>query len=99
MGRVFWIAIALIGIVLLLLVTNNDAGSTFGIANDSTSRAWPILAYGALLSGLRYWVREFRSAISLRNLADMDRYYSRPRRPDTNIAMNCRMLAIVLPRA
>ncbi|MGN7770613.1 TIGR02281 family clan AA aspartic protease [Phyllobacterium sp. 22552] len=43
--RVFWIAIALIGIVLLLLVTNNDAGSTFGIANDSFAR----LAYFGIL--------------------------------------------------
>ncbi len=66
--RLFWIAIALIGIVLLLLVMNNDAGSTFGIANDSFAR----LAYFGIL-GVVFGSALLGSGIplshSLRNLA------------------------------
>jgi aspartyl protease family protein len=34
MNRLFWIVMGLIGLALILLVFNNAAGTTFGIAND-----------------------------------------------------------------
>lgn len=54
MPRLFWILIALIGGVLLLLVANNDAGSTFGLANDQFARlsymgVWGIVLGAAIL--------------------------------------------------
>ncbi|MGH7006256.1 MAG: retropepsin-like aspartic protease family protein, partial [Alphaproteobacteria bacterium] len=54
MGRLFWIVIALIGIVLLLLMLNNDAGSTLGLENESFARfaylgIWGIVLGAAIL--------------------------------------------------
>ncbi|MBC2884995.1 TIGR02281 family clan AA aspartic protease [Ochrobactrum sp. CM-21-5] len=59
MGRFFWIAIAVIAIVALLLMSNNDSGMTMGLANDAFARAaylgiWGVvLAAGLLGSGIR----------------------------------------------
>jgi aspartyl protease family protein len=54
MGRLFWIIIALIGATLLLLMANNDSGSTLGIANDDFARfaymgIWGVVLGSALL--------------------------------------------------
>ena len=54
MGRLFWIIVALIGVTLLLLMANNDAGSTLGMANDDFARfaymgIWGIVLASALL--------------------------------------------------
>lgn len=54
MGRLFWIIIALIGATLLLLMANNDGGSTLGMANDDFARfaymgIWGIVLASALL--------------------------------------------------
>lgn len=59
MGRFFWIIVALIAVVVLLLMANNDSGITMGFANDAFARAaylgiWGIvLAAGLLGSGIR----------------------------------------------
>lgn len=58
MGRMLWIIIALIGVVLLLLMINNNAGSTLGLNNDQFARfaylgIWGIvLGAGILGSGI-----------------------------------------------
>ncbi|MFD1197438.1 TIGR02281 family clan AA aspartic protease [Brucella gallinifaecis] len=59
MGRLFWIVIAAIAIVILLLMANNDSGTTLGLANDAFGQAaymgiWGIvLAAGILGSGIK----------------------------------------------
>ena len=59
MGRLFWIIIALIGATLLLLMANNDSGSTLGMGNDDFARfaymgIWGVVLGAALLgSGIR----------------------------------------------
>ncbi|MEK1851591.1 MAG: TIGR02281 family clan AA aspartic protease [Phyllobacterium sp.] len=54
MGRLLWIIIALIGATLLLLIANNDSGSTLGIQNDDFARfaymsIWGVVLGSALL--------------------------------------------------
>lgn len=54
MGRLLWIIIALIGATLLLLMANNDSGSTLGIQNDDFARfaymsIWGVVLGSALL--------------------------------------------------
>lgn len=49
MPRLFWIIIALVGIVLLLLMVNNDAGSTLGMANDQFARLAYLSIWGVVL--------------------------------------------------
>ena len=59
MSRFLWIIIAVIGGGLILLVLNDSAGSTFGIANDAFGQTlylgiWgTVLAAGILGSGMR----------------------------------------------
>lgn len=59
MGRLFWIVIAAVAIVILLLMANSDSGTTMGLANDAFARAaymgiWGVvLAAGLLGSGIR----------------------------------------------
>ncbi|APX69121.1 TIGR02281 family clan AA aspartic protease [Brucella sp. 6810] len=59
MGRFFWLVIAAVALVALLLMSNNDSGTTLGVANDAFARAaylgiWGIvLAAGLLGSGIR----------------------------------------------
>jgi aspartyl protease family protein len=59
MNRLFWIIIAVIGAVTLLLMANNDSGATLGFANDAFANAaylgiWGIVLAAALLgSGIR----------------------------------------------
>ncbi|MFC0246301.1 TIGR02281 family clan AA aspartic protease [Falsochrobactrum ovis] len=59
MGRFFWILIAAIAVVALLLISNNDAGTTFGLANDAFGQAaylgilGIVIAAGLLGSGIR----------------------------------------------
>jgi aspartyl protease family protein len=49
MNRLFWIVMAAIGITVVLLMINNDAGSTFGIENYDFSRLVWLGAFGALV--------------------------------------------------
>ncbi|YBV97208.1 TIGR02281 family clan AA aspartic protease [Phyllobacteriaceae bacterium JZ32] len=59
MNRLFWIIVAVVGAIILLLMANNDSGSTLGLANDAFARAaylgiWGIvIAAGFLGSGIR----------------------------------------------
>ncbi|MBV2142867.1 TIGR02281 family clan AA aspartic protease [Falsochrobactrum sp. TDYN1] len=59
MGRFFWIVIAAIAIVALLLMSNHDGGTTLGLANDAFGQAaylgiWGVvLAAGLLGSGIK----------------------------------------------
>lgn len=59
MGRLFWIVIAAIAVVILLLMANNESGTTLGLANDAFGQAaymgiWGVvLAAGILGSGIR----------------------------------------------
>lgn len=59
MGRLFWIVIAAIAVVILLLMANDDSGTTLGMANDSFGQAaymgiWGVvLAAGILGSGIK----------------------------------------------
>lgn len=59
MGRLFWIVIAAIAVVILLLMANDDSGTTLGIANDAFGQAaymgiWGVvLAAGLLGSGIK----------------------------------------------
>ena len=59
MSRFLWIILAIIGGGLILLVLNDSAGSTFGIANDAFGQTlylgiWgTVLAAGILGSGMR----------------------------------------------
>lgn len=59
MGRLFWIVIAAIAVVILLLIANNESGTTLGLANDAFGQAaymgiWGVvLAAGILGSGIR----------------------------------------------
>lgn len=50
MNRLFWIVMAAIGVGLVLLMINNDAGSTFGIENYDFSRLVWLGAIGLLVS-------------------------------------------------
>ena len=50
MNRLFWIVMAAIGITVVLLMINNDAGSTFGIENYDFSRLVWLGAIGLLVS-------------------------------------------------
>ncbi|MGU3576426.1 TIGR02281 family clan AA aspartic protease [Brucellaceae bacterium C25G] len=58
MGRLFWIIIAAIAVITLLLISNNESGMTAGFDNDVFARAsymgiWGIvLAAGLLGSGI-----------------------------------------------
>jgi len=52
MGRLFWIIIALIGATLLLLMANNDSGSTLGIANDDFARFAYMGIWGVMLGSV-----------------------------------------------
>jgi aspartyl protease family protein len=49
MNRLFWIVMAAIGITVVLLMINNDAGSTFGIENHDFSRLVWLGAIGVLV--------------------------------------------------
>jgi aspartyl protease family protein len=49
MGRLLWIIIALIGATLLLLMANNDSGSTLGIQNDDFARLAYMSIWGVVL--------------------------------------------------
>ena len=49
MGRLLWIIIALIGATLLLLIANNDSGSTLGIQNDDFARLAYMSIWGVVL--------------------------------------------------
>lgn len=49
MSRLFWIIIALIGATLLLLMANNDSGSTLGMANDDFARFAYMGIWGVVL--------------------------------------------------
>ena len=49
MNRLFWIVKAAIGITVVLLMINNDAGSTFGIENSDFSRLVWLGAIGVLV--------------------------------------------------
>ena len=59
MGRLFWIVIAAIAVVILLLMANDDSGTTLGMANDAFGQAaymgiWGVvLAAGILGSGIK----------------------------------------------
>ncbi|MCI0999706.1 MULTISPECIES: TIGR02281 family clan AA aspartic protease [Ochrobactrum] len=59
MGRFFWLVIAAVAIVALLLMSNNDSGTTMGLDNDVFARAaylgiWGVvLAAGLLGSGIK----------------------------------------------
>lgn len=59
MSRLFWIAIAIIGGGVILLIANDDAGQTFGIENDAFGRTlylsvWVlVVGAGILASGMR----------------------------------------------
>lgn len=48
--RLFWIAIAVLGGGLLLLVVNNDSGAVFGIENNIFARALYLGVLGAVLA-------------------------------------------------
>ncbi|RCS25321.1 TIGR02281 family clan AA aspartic protease [Phyllobacterium salinisoli] len=69
MNRLFWIIIALIGGVTLLLMANNDSGTTLGMANDAFANAaylgiWGIVIAAALLgSGMR--LSDFARSIAI----------------------------------
>lgn len=59
MGRLFWVVIAAIAVVILLLMANDDSGTTLGMANDAFGQAaymgiWGVvLAAGILGSGIK----------------------------------------------
>jgi len=59
MSRFFWIVIAAIAVTALLLMSNNDGGTTLGLANDAFGQAaylgiWGVvLTAGLLGSGIR----------------------------------------------
>ncbi|OYR18973.1 TIGR02281 family clan AA aspartic protease [Brucella thiophenivorans] len=59
MGRLFWIVIAAIAVVILLLMANDDSGTTLGMTNDAFGQAaymgiWGVvLAAGILGSGIK----------------------------------------------
>lgn len=69
MNRLFWIIIAIIGAVALLLMANNDTGTTLGLANDAFANAaylgvWGIVLAAALL-GSRIKLSEFARTIAI----------------------------------
>jgi aspartyl protease family protein len=49
MSRLLWIIVAGIGVVLLLLMVNNDAGSTLGLDNDRFARFAYLSIWGIVL--------------------------------------------------
>lgn len=49
MNRLFWIVMAAIGIAVVLLMANNDAGTTFGIDNNGFGRLVWLGAIGVLV--------------------------------------------------
>ncbi|HEV7255544.1 MAG TPA: TIGR02281 family clan AA aspartic protease [Mesorhizobium sp.] len=50
MSRLFWVLMAVLGGGLSLLLLNNDAGSTFGVANDDFARMVFLGAIGLLIA-------------------------------------------------
>ncbi|WP_420962860.1 TIGR02281 family clan AA aspartic protease [Brucella sp. IR073] len=69
MNRLFWIIIAIIGAVVLLLMANNDRGATLGLANDAFAQAaylgiWGIVLAAALL-GSRIRLSDFARSIAI----------------------------------
>jgi aspartyl protease family protein len=48
--RLLWFLLAVIGVALILLVANNDAGSTFGIDNDTFGRGVYLALWGLVIA-------------------------------------------------
>ncbi|MGN6468204.1 MAG: TIGR02281 family clan AA aspartic protease [Rhizobiaceae bacterium] len=48
--RLLWFVLAVIGATLILLVANNDAGSTFGISNDRLGRGVYLALWGLVIA-------------------------------------------------
>jgi aspartyl protease family protein len=48
--RLLWFVLAVIGIALILLVANNDGGSTFGIGNDAFGRGIYLALWGLVIA-------------------------------------------------
>jgi aspartyl protease family protein len=48
--RLLWFILAIIGIALILLVANNDSGSTFGIGNDQFGRGIYLALWGLVIA-------------------------------------------------
>ncbi len=49
-NRLLWVVLAVIGVALILLVANNDSGSTLGIGNDKFGRAVYLSVWGLVLA-------------------------------------------------
>ncbi|PYE89998.1 TIGR02281 family clan AA aspartic protease [Phyllobacterium leguminum] len=69
MNRLFWIIVAIIGAVILLLMANNDSGTTLGLANDAFANAaylgiWGIVLAAALL-GSRIKLSDFARSTAI----------------------------------
>jgi aspartyl protease family protein len=48
--RLLWFVLAVIGVTLILLVVNNDSGSTFGIGNDKFGRGVYLALWGLVIA-------------------------------------------------
>ncbi len=60
MGRLFWIIMAVIGVLLIILISTNDQGTVLGIQNEKFGNVAYISIWGALIgaailgSGMRF---------------------------------------------
>ncbi len=50
MGRLFWLIIAIIGVVLILLISSHDQGTVFGFRNETFGSAVYLSIWGALIA-------------------------------------------------
>ncbi len=68
MSRILWIVLAAIGIGLILLIVNDDAGTTLGLENENFARALYLGAWGTVLAAVLF-ARPYRFGEIARNVA------------------------------
>jgi aspartyl protease family protein len=72
-NRIFWVLMVILGGALVLLLVNNDAGTTFGMANDDFAQAAKLGAIAVLIAaglvGRRIPMGEFTRNVALWLLA------------------------------